>query len=148
MRDADGRFLVLEDNLRVPSGVSYMLVSRQMMKRTFPPLFDRYNVRPTDHYGQALLETLRALDPLQRPDPTIMLLTPGVYNSAYFEHTFLARQMGVQLVEGRDLLVHDDRVYMHTTNDYFRLSRYSGECGASLHGARAPYAAHSDFRCR
>ncbi len=115
VRDADGRFLVLEDNLRVPSGVSYMLVNRQVMKRTFPGLFERYNVRPTDHYGQALLETLRALDPLQRPDPTIVLLTPGVYNSAYFEHTFLARQMGVQLVEGRDLLVHDNRVYMRTT---------------------------------
>lgn len=115
VRGADGRFMVLEDNLRVPSGVSYMLVNRQVMKRTFPTLFSRYNVRPTDHYGQALLETLRALDPQRRPDPTIVLLTPGVYNSAYFEHTFLARQMGIQLVEGRDLLAHDNVIYMRTT---------------------------------
>jgi len=115
VRDADGRFVVLEDNLRVPSGVSYMLVNRQVMKRTFPTLFSRYNVRPTEHYGQALLETLRALAPQHRPDPTIVLLTPGVYNSAYFEHTFLARQMGIQLVEGRDLLAHDNIIYMRTT---------------------------------
>lgn len=115
VRDADGRFLVLEDNLRVPSGVSYMLVNRQVMKRTFPTLFSRYDVRPTEHYGQALLETLRALAPQHRPDPTIVLLTPGVYNSAYFEHTFLARQMGIQLVEGRDLLAHDNVIYMRTT---------------------------------
>ncbi|NWG21050.1 MAG: circularly permuted type 2 ATP-grasp protein [Chloroflexi bacterium] len=115
VRDADGRFVVLEDNLRVPSGVSYMLVNRQVMKRTFPTLFNRYNVRPTEHYGQALLETLRALAPQHRPDPTIVLLTPGVYNSAYFEHTFLARQMGIQLVEGRDLLAHDNIIYMRTT---------------------------------
>ena len=111
----DGRFAVLEDNLRVPSGVSYMLANRQVMKRVFPGLFQRYDVRPIDHYGQALLSTLRALAPMQRPDPTIVLLTPGVYNSAYFEHTFLARQMGIELVEGRDLFVHDNVVYMRTT---------------------------------
>lgn len=115
VRGRDGQFYVLEDNLRVPSGVSYMLGNRQVMKRVFPTLFERYNVRPIDHYGQALLATLRALSPSHRPDPTIVLLTPGVYNSAYFEHTFLARQMGIELVEGRDLLVHDAVVYMRTT---------------------------------
>ena len=114
VRVEDGGFAVLEDNLRVPSGVSYMLANRQVMKRVFPGLFSRYRVRPIDHYGQQLLGTLRALAP--RPnDPTIVVLTPGVYNSAYFEHTFLARQMGVELVEGRDLFVHDNVVYMRTT---------------------------------
>ncbi len=115
VRLADGRFAVLEDNLRVPSGVSYMLANRQVMKRVWPRLFDSYGVRSIDRYGQALLATLRALAPPQRPDPTIALLTPGVYNSAYFEHAFLARQMGIELVEGRDLLVHDNVVYMRTT---------------------------------
>lgn len=110
-----GRFAVLEDNLRVPSGVSYMLVNRQVMKRVFPPLFANYGVRANDHYGQVLLATLRALAPPHREDPSIVILTPGVYNSAYFEHAFLARLMGVQLVEGRDLLVHDNVVYMRTT---------------------------------
>jgi len=106
---------VLEDNLRVPSGVSYMLTNRQVIKNIFPTLFNRYDVRPVDQYGQALLATLRSLAPAHRPDPTIVLLTPGVYNSAYFEHTFLARQMGIELVEGRDLFVHDNVVYMRTT---------------------------------
>jgi len=115
VRLADGSFAVLEDNLRVPSGVSYMLANRQVMKRVFPRLFGSYDVRPIDHYGQALLATLRALAPAHRTDPTIVLLTPGVYNSAYYEHTFLARQMGIELVEGRDLLVHDNIVYMRTT---------------------------------
>jgi uncharacterized circularly permuted ATP-grasp superfamily protein len=115
VRIDDGRFAVLEDNLRVPSGVSYMLANRQVMKHVFPRLFGNYGVRPIDHYGQALLATLRALVPAHRPDPTIVLLTPGVFNSAYFEHTFLARQMGVELVEGRDLVVHDNIVYMRTT---------------------------------
>ena len=115
VRLPDGRFAVLEDNLRVPSGVSYMLTNRQVIKRVFPLLFNRYDVRPVDHYGQALLSTLRALAPGDRPDPSIVLLTPGVYNSAYFEHTFLARQMGIELVEGRDLFVHDNLVYMRTT---------------------------------
>ena len=111
VRCEDGRFAVLEDNLRVPSGVSYMLANRQVMKRVFPGLFSRYRVRPIDHYSQQLLATLRALAP--RPNgPTIVVLTPGVHNSAYFEHTFLARQMGVELVEGRDLFVHDNVVYM------------------------------------
>jgi uncharacterized circularly permuted ATP-grasp superfamily protein len=115
IRLADGTFAVLEDNLRVPSGVSYMLANRQVMKRIFPHLFSSYGVRPIDHYGQLLLATLRALAPADKPDPTIVLLTPGVYNSAYFEHAFLARQMGIELVEGRDLLTHNNVVYMRTT---------------------------------
>lgn len=115
IRLPSGQFAVLEDNLRVPSGVSYMLANRQVMKRAFPALFANYGVRPIDHYGQALLTTLRSLAPSHRPEPTIVVLTPGVFNSAYFEHTFLARQMGVELVEGRDLLVHDNIVYMRTT---------------------------------
>lgn len=115
VRLPSGEFAVLEDNLRVPSGVSYMLTNRAVMKRAFPRIFSNYGVRPIDHYGQALLTTLRALAPAHRPEPTIVVLTPGVYNSAYFEHTFLARQMGVELVEGRDLLVHDNVVYMRTT---------------------------------
>src|SRR5580698_1677392 len=115
IRLPDGRFVVLEDNLRVPSGVSYMLTSRQVMKRIFPELFQYTDVRPIDHYPEALLTTLRALAPEGRGEPNIVLLTPGVYNSAYFEHTYLARQMGIELVEGRDLVVHDNVVYMRTT---------------------------------
>jgi uncharacterized circularly permuted ATP-grasp superfamily protein len=115
VRLPDGRFAVLEDNLRVPSGVSYMLANRSVMRHIFPSMFRNYGVRPIDHYGQSLLATLRALAPADRPDPTIVVLTPGVYNSAYYEHTFLARQMGIPLVEGRDLLVHENIVYMRTT---------------------------------
>jgi len=115
VRLPDGQFAVLEDNLRVPSGVSYMLTNRQIIKRVFPELFTNYAVRPIDHYGLALLATLRSLAPSGRSDPTIVLLSPGVFNSAYFEHTFLARQMGIELVEGRDLMVHDNVVYMKTT---------------------------------
>jgi uncharacterized circularly permuted ATP-grasp superfamily protein len=114
VRLPDGSFAVLEDNLRVPSGVSYMLVNRQMSKRVFPQLFEQYNVRPIEQYGQALLATLRTLAP-HTSDPTIVLLTPGSYNSAYFEHTYLARQMGIHLVEGRDLLTHNNAVWMRTT---------------------------------
>src|SRR6201993_5214106 len=110
-----GEFVVLEDNLRVPSGVSYMLTNRRIMKRTLPHLFRSYGVRPIEHYTQALLSTLRSIAPEGRPEPTIVLLTPGVYNSAYFEHTYLARQMGIELVEGRDLVIHDNVVYMRTT---------------------------------
>ncbi len=116
IRDVDGRFLVLEDNLRVPSGVSYMLANRQVMKQIFPGQFRNYGVRPIMNYGQALLNTLRSLAPPHISDPTIVLLSPGVYNSAYFEHTFLARQMGIRLVEGRDLLIHNNTVYMRTTS--------------------------------
>jgi uncharacterized circularly permuted ATP-grasp superfamily protein len=115
IRLENGDFVVLEDNLRVPSGVSYMLTNREITKRVFPGLFDRYKVAPVAHYGQALLATLRALAPPTRLDPTFVVLTPGVGNSAYFEHAFLARQMGLPLVEGRDLLVHDNIVYMRTT---------------------------------
>jgi uncharacterized circularly permuted ATP-grasp superfamily protein len=117
----DGRFVVLEDNLRVPSGVSYMLANREVTKRVFPGLFNRYNVRPIAHYGQSLLATLRALAPANRGEPTMVVLTPGVGNSAYFEHAFLAREMGLPLVEGRDLLVHDNIVYMRTTSGLRRV---------------------------
>lgn len=121
IRDSNGEYLVLEDNLRVPSGVSYMISNRQIIKRVFPRLFHNYGVRSIDHYGQALLATLRALAPRSNPDPTIVLLTPGVFNSAYFEHTFLARQMGIELVEGRDLIVHNNFVYMRTTSGLRRV---------------------------
>lgn len=115
LRLRNGEFVVLEDNLRVPSGVSYMLTNRRVMKRVFPNLFHSYGVKPIEHYPRLLLSTLRALAPEGRPEPCIVLLTPGVFNSAYFEHTYLARQMGVELVEGRDLVVHDNIVYMRTT---------------------------------
>jgi uncharacterized circularly permuted ATP-grasp superfamily protein len=121
VRLPDGQFVVLEDNLRVPSGVSYMLTNRTVMKRALPLLFSAYGVRPIDHYGQVLLATLRALAPAHRPEPTIVLLTPGVFNSAYFEHTFLARQMGIELVEGRDLLAHNNIIYMRTTKGLQRV---------------------------
>lgn len=115
IRVTDGSFAVLEDNLRVPSGVSYMLANRRVMKRVFPNVFRNYGVRSIDHYGRTLLASLRSLAPTHVENPTIVLLTPGIYNSAYFEHTFLAREMGIPLVEGRDLLVHNNRVYMRTT---------------------------------
>jgi len=115
VRVDNGEFLVLEDNLRVPSGVSYMLANRQVMKRVFPGQFRNYGVKPINQYGQVLLTTLQSLAPSHVDNPTIVLLTPGVFNSAYFEHTFLARHMGVPMVEGRDLLVHDNYVYMRTT---------------------------------
>ena len=115
IRLPSGEFVVLEDNLRVPSGVSYMLVSREVMKRILPDLFRRCGVQPIEHYAQALLATLRSLAPAGCAEPTIVLLTPGVFNSAYFEHAFLARQMGIELVEGRDLVAHDNFVYMRTT---------------------------------
>src|SRR5271168_4229926 len=118
VRLPDGDFAVLEDNLRVPSGVSYMVANRKVLKRVFPTLFRDYGVWPIDHYPRELLSTLRSLAPdncAYRQDPTTVLLTPGVSNSAYFEHTFLAQQMGIELVEGRDLLVHDNVVYMRTT---------------------------------
>jgi uncharacterized circularly permuted ATP-grasp superfamily protein len=121
LRLENGEFVVLEDNLRVPSGVSYMLTNRRAMKRTLPVLFRKYRVRPIDHYAQVLLSTLRALAPEGRPEPNIVLLTPGIYNSAFFEHTYLARQMGIELVEGRDLVVHDNIVYMRTTTGLRRV---------------------------
>ncbi len=121
IRVPDGSFVVLEDNLRVPSGVSYMLANRQVTKRVFPSLFSEYAVRPVENYGRALLATLQHLAPEDRPEPTIVLLTPGVYNSAYYEHAFLARQMGIELVEGRDLVLHDNVVYMRTTRGLKRV---------------------------
>jgi uncharacterized circularly permuted ATP-grasp superfamily protein len=124
VRLPDGSFAVLEDNLRVPSGVSYMLANRKVLKRVFPTMFQDYGVWPIDHYPQALLATLRSMAPANCPlrsDPTVTLLTPGVGNSAYFEHTFLAQQMGIELVEGRDLLVHNNVVYMRTTSGLRRV---------------------------
>ena len=121
LRLNNGEFVVLEDNLRVPSGVSYMLTNRRVMKRTFPQLFHGYGVRPIEHYPQLLLATLRSLAPEGRPEPNIVLLTPGVFNSAYFEHAYLARQMGIDLVEGRDLVTHDNVVYMRTTDGLKRV---------------------------
>ncbi|HLZ57796.1 MAG TPA: circularly permuted type 2 ATP-grasp protein [Ktedonosporobacter sp.] len=121
VRLPDGQFAVLEDNLRVPSGVSYMLANREVMKRILPSFFVSHAVRSIEHYGQALLNTLISLASPARPNPTIVLLTPGVYNAAYFEHTFLARQMGIELVEGRDLLAHDNIIYMRTTGGLRRV---------------------------
>ena len=110
-----GEYYVLEDNLRVPSGVSYMIEDRKMMMRLFPELFSRHKIAPVQHYPDMLLENLRTVAPAGAENPTVVLLTPGAYNSAYFEHTFLAQQMGIELVEGRDLFVKDDLVYMRTT---------------------------------
>ncbi|MEY3613803.1 MAG: hypothetical protein RJB14_3525 [Pseudomonadota bacterium] len=110
-----GEYYVLEDNLRVPSGVSYMLEDRKMMMRLFPELFSQHRVAPVAHYPDLLLETLRASSPATTAEPTVVVLTPGMYNSAYFEHAFLAQQMGVELVEGQDLFVKDQFVYMRTT---------------------------------
>jgi uncharacterized circularly permuted ATP-grasp superfamily protein len=115
IRGDDGAYMVLEDNGRCPSGVSYVLENRRAMKRSFPDLFERIGVRPVDHYPQELLKMLQYIAPAGVPNPTVVLLTPGAYNSAYFEHTYLARQMGIEIVEGRDLVVSDSRVYMRTT---------------------------------
>jgi uncharacterized circularly permuted ATP-grasp superfamily protein len=114
VRHSDGRYYVLEDNLRVPSGVSYMLSNRKMMMRLFPELFRRQAVEPVEHYPSLLLSTLRAAAVVA--DPVVVLLTPGRFNSAYFEHSFLAQQMGIELVEGQDLFVRDGFVYMRTTS--------------------------------
>ena len=113
--DGSGTYYVLEDNLRVPSGVSYMLEDRKMMMRLFPDLFSQHRVAPVAHYPDLLLDTLRASSPATTAEPTVVVLTPGMYNSAYFEHAFLAQQMGVELVEGQDLFVKDRFVYMRTT---------------------------------
>jgi uncharacterized circularly permuted ATP-grasp superfamily protein len=121
IRDRDGRYLVLEDNLRTPSGVSYMLESREALKRIFAVLFDRYGVRPIDQYPRRLYETLRSVAPGHSADPSIVLLTPGAYNSAYFEHSYLARQMGIEIVEARDLVVHQNRVFNRTTRGMQRV---------------------------
>jgi uncharacterized circularly permuted ATP-grasp superfamily protein len=115
VRTGENQFYVLEDNLRTPSGVSYMLEDRKMMMRLFPELFRRYSVAPVEHYPQVLLNNLRAVAQPGVQDPTVALLTPGAYNSAYFEHAFLAQQMGIELVEGQDLFVRDNAVFMRTT---------------------------------
>jgi uncharacterized circularly permuted ATP-grasp superfamily protein len=115
VRDHEGRFCVLEDNLRVPSGVSYMLENRKMMMRLFPELFARDAIEPVEHYPDVLHENLKSVAPDGVTDPTVVLLTPGAYNSAYFEHAFLAQQMGIELVEGQDLFVRDAVLYMRTT---------------------------------
>ena len=114
MRDERGRFFVIEDNLRVPSGVAYMLENRAITKRVLPELFENEVILPVNDYPARLLDTLVALSPRKVRDPGIVVLTPGIYNSAYFEHAYLAQQMGVELVEGRDLVVDDDKVYMRT----------------------------------
>jgi len=121
VRHNDGQLYVLEDNLRCPSGVSYVLENREVLKRTFPRLFEVLNVQPVDDYPNRLLETLEYLAPDTLESPSVAVLTPGVYNSAYFEHSFLAQQMGVPLVEGRDLVVSDGFVYMRTTRGFERL---------------------------
>lgn len=115
IRDHAGNYLVLEDNLRCPSGASYMIENRAAMRRAFPGLFQSYGVRPVESYGDDLLKALLHLAPERSEKPNVVLLTPGVYNSAYFEHCFLARQMGIPIVEGRDLVVRDAQVHMRTT---------------------------------
>lgn len=115
IRDDKGNYLVLEDNGRCPSGVSYVLENRRAMKRTFPQMFESIGVRPVEHYPHELLRMLQYIAPAGVSEPTVVLLTPGAFNSAYFEHTYLARQMGIEIVEGRDLVVRDARVFMRTT---------------------------------
>ena len=121
VRDKDGRFFVLEDNLRCPSGVSYVLENRQVLKRTFPQVFEASQVRPVDDYPNKLMEVLEYLAPSHIANPVIGVLTPGMYNSAYFEHSFLSQQMGVELVEGQDLVVTDGYVHMLTTRGLKRV---------------------------
>src|SRR5713226_8540254 len=121
VRDRDGQIYVLEDNLRCPSGVSYVLENRRVMKRTFPQVFEASRVRPVDEYPSRLLYMLQSLFPAALVSPKVAVLTPGIYNSAYFEHAFLAQQMGVELVEGRDLVVADGFVFMRTTKGLQRV---------------------------
>ena len=121
IRDEDGRYLVLEDNLRTPSGVSYMIENRIVERRILPEFFARYKVRRVEHYPALLLQALRFLSPRGQDDATIVLLTPGIFNSAYFEHTFLAKEMGVELAEGRDLVCKNDKVFLKTTHGLRRV---------------------------
>lgn len=121
VRDRDGCWYVLEDNLRCPSGVSYVLENRRVMKNTFPMVFENCCIQPVEEYPSYLLEMLLNLAPPHLPDPTVVVLTPGIYNSAYFEHSFLAQQMGVELVEGRDLVVADGYLQMRTTKGLRRV---------------------------
>ncbi len=121
VRDRDGQYYVLEDNLRVPSGVSYVLENREVLKRIFPAVFAGLSVRPVAEYPSRLLAMLESIAPAAASSPRVVLLTPGIYNSAYFEHSFLAQQMGVQVVEGRDLVVTRDGVFMRTTRGLQRV---------------------------
>jgi uncharacterized circularly permuted ATP-grasp superfamily protein len=121
VRHRDGQIYVLEDNLRCPSGVSYVLANRVVMKRTFPQVFESSRIRPVDDYPSRLLDMLESLSPPGVDSPRVVVLTPGIYNSAYFEHSFLAQQMGVELVEGRDLIVSDGLVWMRTTKGFERV---------------------------
>ncbi len=121
VRDTDGQVYVLEDNLRCPSGVSYVLENREVMKRTFPKLFDGLSILPVEDYPEQLLKMLQFIAPPSARDPTVVLLTPGIYNSAYFEHCFLAQQMGIELVQGTDLVVSDGFVHMRTTKGLRRV---------------------------
>ncbi len=121
VRDRDGRWYVLEDNMRCPSGISYVLENRRVMKNTFPQVFTKMRIQPVDEYPSRLLETLLYLVPDHVEDPTVVVLTPGIYNSAYFEHSFLAQQMGIELVEGQDLAVVDGYLQMRTTKGLQRV---------------------------
>lgn len=121
VRDNDGQYYVLEDNLRCPSGVSYVLQNRQLMKQTFPQLFEQTSIKPVDDYCSRLLDALQYLRDEHMRTPSVALLSPGSFNSAYFEHSFLAQQMGIDLVEGRDLVVSDGFVYMRTTKGFERI---------------------------
>ena len=121
VRDRDGQWYVLEDNLRCPSGISYVLENRRVMKTTFPLVFNQMGIMPVDDYASQLLEALLNLAPSGLPEPTVVVLTPGIYNSAYFEHSFLAQQMGVELVEGRDLVIVDGYLQMRTTKGLKRV---------------------------
>ncbi|MEL0083718.1 MAG: circularly permuted type 2 ATP-grasp protein [Gammaproteobacteria bacterium] len=121
VRDGNGHFYVLEDNLRVPSGVAYMLENREITKRVLPELFENYSILPVDDYPNRLYSTLASISPRQVKRPTVVVLTPGIYNSAYFEHAFLAQGMGAQLVEGSDLFVKDELVYMRTVEGPVRV---------------------------
>jgi uncharacterized circularly permuted ATP-grasp superfamily protein len=121
VRDADGQIYVLEDNLRCPSGVSYVLENREVMKRTFPQIFEGLSIQPVEDYPEQLLRMLQYIAPPTVGDPNVVVMTPGIYNSAYFEHCFLAQQMGVELVQGSDLLVTDGYVFMRTTSGFERV---------------------------
>jgi uncharacterized circularly permuted ATP-grasp superfamily protein len=121
VRDETGQFMVLEDNLRSPSGVSYVLANRRVLKRTFPQVFEASDIRPVEDYPTTLLDMLQAVSPQEAMSPNVALLTPGVYNSAYYEHSFLAMQTGMDLVEGQDLMVQDGWVKMRTTRGLVRV---------------------------
>src|SRR5258706_7363936 len=121
VRDRDGQIYVLEDNLRCPSGVSYVLQNRVVMKRTFPQVFESSRIRPVDDYPSRLRDMLESVAPEGIEWPRVVVLTPGIHNSAYFEHSFLAQQMGVELVEGRDLVVSDGQVWVGTTKGFERV---------------------------